>query len=173
MQVPDTIYLSDDGVTPNSGLPLLIYRGALDARVGDPLQHFAAHHWGNGWINGIYDFQHYHATAHEVLGIVDGTASVQFGGVAGPKLEVSAGDMVVIPAGIGHCRLRQTAQLRVAGAYPDGQSPDLRRATPEDRAIALRHLAEVDLPATDPLFGPDGPLVHIWRLADAKRSRPR
>ena len=103
----ETHLLAEDGLVPNNArLPLIVYRGAFD-RAGLPgaeaaiQAHFAANDWRNGWVNGIYDYHHYHATAHEVLGLARGWAEVQFGGPHGPVLRVEAGDVVFVPAGVG------------------------------------------------------------------------
>jgi uncharacterized protein YjlB len=155
-------HLSDDGIVPNNAaLPLKVYRGAFaTAAARAPaavIAHLAANGWGGAWINGIYDFQHYHATAHEVLVIAAGSADVQFGGPSGPVLTVAAGDAVLIPAGVGHCRTSPAPGLVVIGAYPDGQeNPDLRRATAADRAAALALIPRVSRPGRDPVHG-DGP----------------
>ena len=101
--------LEDDGEIPNNRLPLLVYPGVLKLVMEDPAvvceKVFAANGWGNLWRNGIYSFPHYHATAHEVLGICRGQAKVRFGGKTGEVLSVTAGDVVVIPAGVGHQNL--------------------------------------------------------------------
>ena len=155
--------LADDGLVPNNPhMPLLVYRGAFD-RAGPPgaeaaiAAHFAAHGWGNGWVNGIYDYHHYHSTAHEVLGLARGWAEVQFGGPQGPVLRVEAGDVVFVPAGVGHCRKKGSLDLSVVGAYPGSVSPDMKRAIPADRTRALLEVANVPPPATDPVFGAKGP----------------
>jgi uncharacterized protein YjlB len=151
--------LTDDGVVPNNAvLPLKIYRGAFETEAArDPahiIAHLAANGWGGAWINGIYDFQHYHATAHEVLVIAAGSADVQFGGPSGPVLTVAAGDAVLIPAGVGHCRTSHAPGLVVIGAYPAGQeNPDLRRATTADRTAALALIPHVARPGCDPVLG--------------------
>src|SRR5918992_2498758 len=97
----------DDGSIPNNPkLPLILYQSALDFADNDPAavceEVFAAHDWGDAWRNGIYPFPHYHSTAHEVLGIARGQARVRLGGDPGIVLDVHAGDVVVIPAGVGH-----------------------------------------------------------------------
>lgn len=161
-----TLRLHDDGLMPNNDrLPLLLYRAGLGTGLAAAavIRRFAANGWTDAWINGIYPFQHYHATAHEVLGIAGGQARVQLGGESGPVVTVGPGDVLVIPAGVGHCRLEQIGELVVIGAYPAGQVPDLRRATAGDRAEALALIAAVPLPATDPLHGRRGPLTRHWR----------
>lgn len=154
----EKLQFTPDGNIPNNPtLALICYRGVLDVSGRNAeqmiIRHFARHGWGDAWINGIYSFQHYHATAHEVLGIAKGQALVQFGGPNGPRLEVSAGDAVLIPAGVGHCRIDKSGDLSVVGAYPEGQSPDLRRDTVSDHRGAAALIAAVPLPKFDPVTG--------------------
>lgn len=158
----ETIWLDDDadGLVPNNaGVPLIVYRSVFAS--GDDEQRieqcFAANGWSNAWVNGIYPFHHYHATTHEVLGLARGHAKVQFGGPAGPVLEIVAGDAVMIPAGAGHCRLSSSAGLSVVGAYPGGSDWDLRRTSPGEYRSALPLIAAVALPASDPILGSRGP----------------
>ena len=163
----ETFLLQDDGRIPNNPtLPLLVYTGALQLPVkGSALvceRVFGANGWGNGWRNGIYTFHHYHSTAHEVLALACGTARVQFGGENGPVIDVQPGDVVVIPAGVGHKNLGSSFDLLVVGAYPPGPSWDLCRGTPEERPWALENIARVPLPAADPIFGMQGPLRTHW-----------
>ena len=160
--------LEDDGAIPNNPqLPLLLYRGALDFGRHDPAvvceQVFAAHGWGGAWRNGIYSVPHYHSTAHEVLGIARGHANVRLGGARGRSFTVHAGDVIVIPAGVGHQNLGASSSLLVIGAYPRGQSADLCRGAPDERPQALDNIARVPLPEADPVYGEAGPLPGHWR----------
>ena len=150
--------LTDDGLVPNNAhVPLVVYRAAFKAGDAGAERRiealFAANGWSGGWVNGIYPFHHYHATAHEVLGLARGWAHVQFGGSTGPIVRVEAGDAVLIPAGVGHCRIEGSANLSVVGAYPGGCAYDTRRATPEARVTALPLIAEVAPPERDPVMG--------------------
>lgn len=164
----DTWLLIDDGLVPNNDLlPLAVMeRIFASAPTGDPetalLQLFERNGWSNGWVNGIYPYHHYHATAHEVLGLARGQARVQFGGPGGPILDLEPHQVVVIPAGVGHCRLSSSADLSVVGAYPGGCDWDLKRATPQERLRALTEIPLVPMPATCPVGGPDGPLMRAW-----------
>jgi uncharacterized protein YjlB len=154
----------DDGLVPNNGrLPLILYRHALALEnvAGEPERAFAANGWRGAWVNGIYHFHHYHSTAHEVLGIAHGTAKVQLGGPHGLLVELETGDVVTIPAGVGHC-LIAGERLVVVGAYPEGQHWDLCRATEPDRLKALENIPWVPLPKLDPVFGPEGPVLTRW-----------
>jgi len=119
---------------------------------------FHAHGWTSSWRNGIFPFHHFHSTAHEVLGIYAGTASVRLGGDSGVTLSVEPGDVVVIPAGVGHKKLDASSGLGVVGAYPDGQDPDICRGGECPHAHHLERVSQVPLPAMDPVYGAKGPL---------------
>jgi uncharacterized protein YjlB len=155
---PETHHFSDDGAIPNSPLPVLVYHGVAECEAL-----FAQHGWGGSWRSGIFDFHHFHSTAHEVLGVLSGRATVLLGGPAGEAFEVGAGDVLVLPAGTGHRRIDSSADLLVAGAYPRGQHWDLRRGDPAEHDEVLANIAAVTLPETDPVLGADGPLIGLWR----------
>lgn len=163
----ETLSFADDGRIPNNpALPLVLYRGALhpdtvDAAACAAL--FAANGWPGAWRNGIYADHHFHSTGHEVLGIVAGRATVTFGGPGGATVEVAAGDVLVLPAGTGHKCERASADLVVVGAYPGGIGPDLKWGDPAEHERAKAAIARVALPATCPVYGAAGPLLHHWR----------
>jgi uncharacterized protein YjlB len=167
---PRLYRFEDDGKTPNNAqLPLIVYCNALETLRGrDPAlaceELFATHGWADSWRNGIHGFLHFHARAHEVLGIIRGAALVQFGGDKGRNLTVKAGDVVVLPAGTGHRRLSASSDLLVVGAYPSPGSYDQWRPGEISHDEALQHIAKVPLPTEDPVYGPDGPLPRFWAL---------
>src|SRR5262245_48603087 len=120
----ETYRFADDGVVPNSRLPVVVYRAALPAsgdRAAQCEAMFARNGWPDAWRNGIYGHHHFHSTAHEVLGIARGQARVRLGGEGGETVEIAAGDVVVIPAGVAHKREVASADLLVIGAYPAGR----------------------------------------------------
>ena len=126
----------------NPRLPLIVYRGALETggvAAASCVALFDRNGWTGAWKNGVYARHHYHSSAHEVLGIAAGWVSVRLGGEGG-----------------------QT----VVGAYPRGQSPDMRSPGATDHARALPRIAAVPLPAGDPVHGSSGPLVERWRAAE-------
>jgi uncharacterized protein YjlB len=165
---PQRHLFEDDGTIPNNPrLPFLVYPGALDLSSGDLATVceavFAANRWDRSWRNGIYPFPHFHSTAHEALGICRGEARVRFGGAKGVVMTVRAGDVVVIPAGVGHQNLGASADLLVVGAYPPGPDWDLCTGEEGERPRVFDNIEAVPLPPTDPLFGEDGPLTLHWR----------
>lgn len=164
---PEAHRFADDGRIPNSRLAVLIYRGALDPESGDlasPFEQlFAQNDWRGAWRDGIYPFHHFHSTAHEVLGVARGLARVRLGGEAGQSFALNAGDVVVLPAGVGHKDEGSSPDLLVVGAYPQGRDWDVRRGDPAEREEVLANLARVPLPGTDPVHGRDGPLAAWWR----------
>ena len=158
---PEAVRFADDGDIPNSALPLLVYRGALSDRGAGAVQRlFQANGWGDGWVNGVFSHHHYHSTAHEVLGIIEGWAEVRFGGPHGETLRVAAGDVVVVPAGVAHCNVGQGGGFSCVGAYPAGQRPDIRRQGETDDVRGK--VAAVPARVPDPVYGQDGPLRDAW-----------
>jgi uncharacterized protein YjlB len=166
----ETLHFTDDGQVPNSSLPLLVMRGAIIPDAADPASAFecafAANGWTNSWRNGVYPFHHYHSNTHEVLGVARGRATLRLGGEAGRDVAVAAGDVVVIPAGVGHKRIDASDDFEVVGAYPDGRDWDLIRAEntdAESHAEFKARIANVPLPARDPVAGENGPLIAAWK----------
>jgi len=160
---PETHYFKDDGKIPNNTLPLLVYRKALPGLTASKLQkHFAENNWTNSWDNGVYPFHHYHSTSHEVLGIYSGSAQLHLGGEKGAKVNVSAGDVIVIPAGVGHKNLGSSDDFGVVGAYPDGRDWDLLKGEPGERPKADKNIAALPIPDLDPVSGKNEGLKKIW-----------
>jgi uncharacterized protein YjlB len=170
---PQTIQLSRNAWVPNNDrLPVLIYRDALEISSDDPAssfeQAFLKNGWPPQWRNGIYDFHHYHSTAHEVLGIAAGKGTVILGGPGGHELTLSAGDVAVLPTGTGHCRLHASSDFLVVGAYPPKQSWDICRSAPSQ--AERDRMRTLPFPADDPLTGSGGVLTKLWRLPTAESA---
>ncbi|WP_198172469.1 cupin domain-containing protein [Hymenobacter ginkgonis] len=163
---PEKFLFKDDGQIPNSPYPLLLYRQAFVARDAAGAawleSKFAQHNWTNSWRNGVYPFHHYHSTSHEVLGVYAGSALLHVGGEAGQQVAVQAGDILVIPAGVGHKNLGSQG-LGIVGAYPDGRAWDVNRGLPGERPQTDKNIAALPLPSTDPLLGKAGGLLTSWK----------
>lgn len=103
----ETRFFADDGETINNPrLPLILMRGTGAEDSRDPAAWFESRFSQNGWTAswrwGVYPHHHFHSTNHEVLGIAAGEAELMLGGRGGECFNVQAGDVIVIPAGVGH-----------------------------------------------------------------------
>ena len=157
----------DDGRIPNNpALPLLVYPQVLaeDARDTSRCRELLSENgWAGAWVDGVFPYHHYHSVSHEVLIVVGGRARITFGGPEGETIEVEAGDVVVIPAGVGHCNEGSGSDFSVVGAYPRGQENyDLRTGEEGERPEVLENIRNVPMPEADPLFGGEGPLLRRW-----------
>jgi uncharacterized protein YjlB len=139
----------------NPRFPVLVYRGAGITDAGAAKERFAEHGWGGAWVDGVFDFHHYHSTSHEALAVVAGRATLELGGPQGEAFEVEAGDVLVLPAGTGHRRARADAAFTVVGAYPAGQEDyDLLHGDDEAEVEAARErIAALGPPPDDPIGG--------------------
>jgi uncharacterized protein YjlB len=158
------IYFEMAADVPNSSLPVLLYRSVLPLHAAGKAdafrERFKRAGWKGLWTDTIYDYTHFHSNAHEVLGIAEGKVTLRLGGDAGTLFRLKAGDMLVLPAGVGHRRLGGDDGVKVIGAYPRGQSHyDMKRRG--------RTIPRVALPSADPFYGTDGPLVEAWQARRA------
>jgi uncharacterized protein YjlB len=156
----------DDGRLPNNPkLPLLVYLGALfvyDDLSSECEAWSGENGWGGAWRGRVFTYHLYHSTAHEVLGIVRVTARPAFDGESVVALELEIGDVAVIAAGMGQCNPGAGGGFLVVGAYPRGQSWELRTGEPGERPEVLENMRRVTRPGVDPVFGNEGPLAAYW-----------
>ena len=165
---PEAYSLEDDGSIPNNpDLPFLVYK-CESADEGADLaaffeERFESNDWSGCWRNGIFPYHHYHSVTHEALAVYSGQATVALGGENGERITIKRGDVLVLPAGVGHKRLEASADFGVVGAYPEGRDHDLLRGDASDRPHALENIRQVPLPRADPLHGPAGPITRLWQ----------
>jgi uncharacterized protein YjlB len=161
---PETHNFKDDGGIPNSPLPVLIYNGVEAAGDVDRCDELlASNGWLPKWRDGIFSFHHFHSITHEALGIVAGTASVMLGGPGGRSFDIGVGDVLVLPAGTGHCNRGSSPDLLVVGAYPNGMPWDIRRGDPAEHDEVIANIRAVPPPDADPVGGRRGALNELWR----------
>ncbi len=156
---PVRLRFSADGYIPNNpNVPLLLYKRAvrLDGKR-DPAALleaiFNANGWGQAWRNGVYGYVHYHPRIHEVLGVARGSATLRLGGNKGKSVKVRAGDVVVVPAGVGHECLSASATFLVVGAYPPVGTYSECRGSYGEYEEAVRAVRRSRKWKRDPLMG--------------------
>ena len=163
---PETLHLESDATTgyPNSPLPVLIYRQVLDTGSAEERAEsfeamFKRHGWPPAWRYHLYDFDHFHSTAHEASGIFRGKARARLGGPNGQETVLNEGDVLVLPAGIGHASIEADEDFCMVGAYPPGQKAEIERGDPAQLAAAQERAADVNLPKDSPV---GGSLATLW-----------
>ena len=144
-----------DRIPNHPRFAVLLYRGGDTTDPAAARALFAEHGWGGSWVDGVFDFHHFHSTSHEALAVVAGSATIELGGPQGRAFSVSAGDVIVLPAGTGHRRASADAAFTVVGAYPAGQEDyDLLRGDdPGEVAAARERIANLPAPPQDPVGG--------------------
>lgn len=163
---PERLHFDSDETSgyPNSPLPVLIYRQVLDLsnaeeRAATFESMFEQHGWQPAWRYFLYDYDHFHSTAHEALGIFQGQARARLGGPNGREVMLYTGDVLVLPAGVGHSSLEADDDFCMVGAYPPGQEPEIERGDPAQLAAAQARVASVNVPDKTPV---GGPLRSLW-----------
>jgi len=159
------ILLAGNSIFPNSTLPVVVYKHVFEPSedLADAFRtHFRANNWYNFWEAGVFTYHHYHSNTHEVIGVCHGSTIIQFGGEAGEKVRIAAGDVIAIPAGMAHKNLMEENSITCIGAYPNGSDYDMNYGKNSERPAADEGIATVPLPEYDPLFGKDAGLVNIW-----------
>lgn len=162
---PEHFRLSSNGWVPNNPhLPVLLYRQVLPLSgqvTADTEQELEHNGWPPQWVAGVFNFHHYHSTAHEVLGFVGGEARLMLGGPGGKTVTVHAGDVALLPAGTGHCNLGSSDDFLVVGAYPPNQHWDICRSAPTPEMLS--RISTLAYPHQDPVSGRPQPLVSLWQ----------
>jgi uncharacterized protein YjlB len=150
----------------NNSLPAIIYRQALqpgENAESEVKELFEKNGWSNAWTDSIFNYHHYHTTAHEVLAVIKGSAMIELGGLDGNIQNVAAGDVLVIPAGVVHKNVGSSEDFTVVGAYANGVEYDLNTGENGERESAQEKIDKVAMPEKDPVFGSTGPIVEEWK----------
>lgn len=173
----ETVAPPTGGGIPNNRLPVLRVTGVRQAQ-GEPgadwlQRQFEGNDWGNCWRWRVYSYPHFHSNTHEVLGCYRGHARLQLGGPEGPELEMGAGELLLLPAGTGHCALAHSADFAVVGGYPQGREPDLWRGheAEEELEQARRCSETVPIPLRGPIGGGEVDILGSWRATICKEKK--
>ncbi|MXV17968.1 cupin domain-containing protein [Hufsiella ginkgonis] len=163
-----THILDGDELFPNNQkFPLLVYKGALllhpDSTPETIKDIFAKNGWTNAWVDDVFDYHHYHSNTHEVLGVFCGKADLQLGGPEGVCVELTRGDVILIPAGVAHKKTQGSDDFTVVGAYPAGAEYDIKYGKDGERPAADETIAKVDVPECDPVYGKDAGTNQYWK----------
>ena len=119
-------YFKPTSHIPNSPRPLIHYKSVFPVESGactqvETYKTFTKNGWNVNWLisYGPKQASHYHSSAHEVMAVLSGTATIRFGvadlsddlhenthGSAyedgGVELAAAPGDVFLIPAGVAH-----------------------------------------------------------------------
>jgi uncharacterized protein YjlB len=168
----ETYFLRGDGAVPNSRLPALIYRDVIRGDVVSMEAQLRANEWPPEWHAsfGMYPRHHFHSDAHELIAVTRGQMTCRLGGVNGVNAHMKAGDVVVIPAGVGHFGESISDDLRLTGAFPVGHAiHDFRLGDPAEYGRMVQRAQATPIPGMDPFFGATGPLIDLWTNAEKGR----
>lgn len=148
-------FFEDDGITPNSRFPVIIMPQVF---TGDDLENifpntFMKNSWSNNWLDIIQSKDHYHSATHEVLGICKGEVNLKIGGQGGKIFHLTAGDAIIIPAGVGHFSTDNCSDYLVAGGYPEGNNWDMIYNEAEKYEAAKQRISHLPMPTLHPVSG--------------------
>ncbi|MCJ1478053.1 hypothetical protein MMC13_006728 [Lambiella insularis] len=163
-----TYQIPSHHLIPNTSIqhrPLFIYHSAFTLSTGASA--IEAHLSKIGvvtpqWRFTMYSTTHFHSTSHEVLAISKGKARLCFGGETNPqKIEtvVSQGDVIVVPAGVGHRLLADVdGGFEMVGSYPTGKQWDMCYGR-EGEEESVKGIEKLKWFERDPIYGPEGPVL--------------
>ncbi|KAK0642690.1 Uncharacterized protein DIS24_g8787 [Lasiodiplodia hormozganensis] len=151
---PETFWVKPTPHSPNSALPVVVYRKALSDTSPENILTLIER---NGWLKGghwkTFKVPHFHSNTHECYGIVRGSSTYQLGkspldadvdeegNVNGKTFFAQAGDIFVLPvrttsstnsfllltvfeAGVSHCSIESEGEYEYIGLYPEGDLVD-------------------------------------------------
>ena len=106
---------------------------------------------------------HYHSTTHEVIGIKSGEVTLILGDSVGKSIAMKAGDLIIIPASVGHYSSINQLAYEAVGGYPNGTEWDMIFNEKDKHEFAMETIRKIPIPQTDPLLGSIGLLFEFWK----------
>ncbi|KAI9806528.1 MAG: hypothetical protein M1833_003715 [Piccolia ochrophora] len=197
---PEKYYFTSTHHVPNSRLPALIYRSAIPRQSnGEPptaewtRECIEKNEWMQGGVFKTFKAHHFHSVTHECYAVFRGSSRLLLGrgplddaaSHDGQEVDVTVGDVVVLPAGVAHCSLSSEDDYEYVGLYPKVRcatqghlnhvtdilqgSPrydnNFCKAGPDETKRKAEVCEQVAIPNHDPVFGAGGPLVSIWNAS--------
>lgn len=92
-----------------------------------------------------------------------GSAHVIIGGPRSRKLKVQHGDVIILPAGVGHKCVKYSDDFMCVGAYPQGKDYDIKLGIADEYPKAVLQISKLILPDKDPVYGKEGFLKAFWK----------
>ncbi|WWC68288.1 uncharacterized protein I206_102211 [Kwoniella pini CBS 10737] len=157
---------------PNTSLrpyPLIIYHSAFPSSISAASIESHLSKIGivdPAWRFTMYTQHHYHSTVDEVLVVYSGSAKLCFGGSHDnpDRVEVDAtkGDVMIVPAGVGHALLDDKGGFGIVGSYPKGSKNwDMCTGKQKERVNQWVRIKQLNWLKGDPIYGNEGPVVDI------------
>lgn len=152
---------------PNTSIthrPLYIYHSAFSSPSASSIE---THLTSIGvvtpqWRYTMFSYTHFHSTTHEVLCVSAGRAKLCFGGEDNEnRVEpvVEKGDVMVVPAGVGHRLLEDQGGFEMVGSYPsnvEGWDMCYGKKGEEEKVQGIKSLKWFE---RDPIYGDEGPVL--------------
>jgi len=147
--LPERDWLPDDLT-----FPVVHYSGVAQAdceTTGKAFENaFARNAWPPQWHDGVYDYRRCHSTAHEVLGVPAGSATLTLDGLDGGMCRLNRAMRSHWNGTLQH---HDERQLPGGGRISGRTGPDMPRGPTEE---ARKRMASLPLPHSDPITGGTG-----------------
>jgi len=128
MSSPEVFYINRSTPhVPNSRLPVLIYRQSLPVNptAETVREKIETNEWIQGGVFKHFGAHHFHSVTHECYAVFKGSSKLLLG--RGPldiskeddvEITLTAGDAIVLPAGVAHCSIYSEVDYEYVGLYP-------------------------------------------------------
>lgn len=83
-------------------------------------------------------------------------------GGRGVRVDLGAGDIIILPAGVSHCSVTSQGDYEYLGLYPEGSPKDDNnycKAGEKETRLKAETARKVPIPEWDPIFGHKGPFT--------------
>ena len=185
---PEVHCLKPNTCSPNSSLPILIYRSVLPSPNTEEstTSLLTSHSWRKDGTWGHIAYRHFHPNVHECYGVFSGHSRLLLGQGendvnGGLEIDVKTGDVIILPAGTAHVCLKSSTsedtdgEYRYIGVYPEN-GPHWRSEMgrkPLEETRLDEEVSKVKSPEQDPVYGTEGPLMKLWESKENRTLREK